>query len=219
MDWFGPIDAYCERTSAAVWAEPVNAFSNLAFLLAALWAWRRWRKLEPGERGGDRVVPALIGLVAVIGVGSTLFHTLANGWSMLADVVPITLFIAAYFALALRRLVGLRRWASAGGTIAFLVAAQGVEPLAAPLVGSSAAYVPALAALFGIGGWLGHRGHPAARLVLAAGGVFALSLTARTLDGPLCAALPLGLHFLWHGLNALVLALLLAAAMPAPSKR
>ena len=30
-----PIDAYCERTSAAYWAEPVNAVTNLAFLLAA----------------------------------------------------------------------------------------------------------------------------------------------------------------------------------------
>ena len=30
------IDLYCERTSAAFWAEPVNALSNLAFVTAAL---------------------------------------------------------------------------------------------------------------------------------------------------------------------------------------
>lgn len=33
-----PIDAYCERTSAAYWAEPVNAVTNLALRrCAAFW--------------------------------------------------------------------------------------------------------------------------------------------------------------------------------------
>ncbi len=36
MDWFQAVDIYCERTSAAFWAEPVNALSNLSFIAAAL---------------------------------------------------------------------------------------------------------------------------------------------------------------------------------------
>ncbi|NJN40478.1 MAG: hypothetical protein HC807_06085 [Gammaproteobacteria bacterium] len=32
-----------------------------------------------------------------------------------------------------------------------------------------------------------------------------MSLTFRTLDRDLCAAIPLGTHFLWHLLNAVVL--------------
>ncbi|MFT2588559.1 hypothetical protein ACMWPQ_29155, partial [Escherichia coli] len=35
-----PVDLYCERLSTAFWAEPVNALSNLAFLLAAYFLWR-----------------------------------------------------------------------------------------------------------------------------------------------------------------------------------
>ena len=46
---FQTIDAYCERTDPGYWAEPVNALTNLAFLLAALIAWRRSAGL-PGAR-------------------------------------------------------------------------------------------------------------------------------------------------------------------------
>ena len=34
------IDGYCERVDPSYWAEPVNAVTNLAFVLAALIVWR-----------------------------------------------------------------------------------------------------------------------------------------------------------------------------------
>jgi hypothetical protein len=49
---FDPIDAYCERLGPGLWAEPLNAVTNLAFIVAAViclrvsgipprhWAWR-----------------------------------------------------------------------------------------------------------------------------------------------------------------------------------
>lgn len=39
-----------------------------------------------------------------------------------------------------------------------------------------------------------------------------MSLTMRSIDNALCGSLPLGTHWLWHLLNALVLYLLLRAA-------
>jgi hypothetical protein len=33
--WSTPVDLYCERTDPSFWAEPINALSNLSFLLAA----------------------------------------------------------------------------------------------------------------------------------------------------------------------------------------
>ena len=57
---FDPIDAYCERLSAAYWAEPVNAVTNLAFLLAAWVMWRRTEGLPLGR--------AMSAVLAAIGV-------------------------------------------------------------------------------------------------------------------------------------------------------
>ncbi|WP_294642622.1 hypothetical protein [uncultured Aureimonas sp.] len=213
MDWFAPIDAYCERLGPGLSAEPLNAATNLAFLLGAAVAWRHWRT-RPDR---DGITLAFILLVAVIGVGSFLFHTFANGWSLLADVIPIAVFIYGFFALALFRFIGLRPALAVAGTIGFAVAAQVVERLAGPVLGSSASYLPALLALGGIGGVLLARRHGAGRWLLAAAAVFVLSLTFRTLDTPLCAGLPFGTHFLWHVLNAVTLTLCLMAAIRFPA--
>lgn len=54
-------------------------------------------------------------------------------------------------------------------------------------------------------------GSAAASSLLAAAGVFALSLTMRTLDNALCPQWPAGLHWGWHLCNAVVLYLAIRA--------
>ena len=91
-DWFEAIDNYCERTDASLWAEPLNAFSNLAFIaafVAGLWCYRRYRQ-ETGRQRWEFIL--LLALLCGIGVGSFLFHTFATRWALVADVGPITLF-------------------------------------------------------------------------------------------------------------------------------
>jgi hypothetical protein len=51
----------------------------------------------------------------------------------------------------------------------------------------------------------------AGQRLLAAALVFALSLTARSLDLSACTLSPIGTHFLWHVLNAVVLYLITTA--------
>jgi hypothetical protein len=55
------------------------------------------------------------------------------------------------------------------------------------------------------------RASSASWMMLQAAALFTLSLTARTLDQPLCPVWPAGLHFVWHLLNALVLLRLIQA--------
>nr|WP_272209984.1 ceramidase domain-containing protein [Marinicella sp. W31]MDC2875834.1 ceramidase domain-containing protein [Marinicella sp. W31] len=82
------IDLYCERTAAGFWNEPVNALTNLAFILAALIAWpTAWHRPQR-----SLIEMTVIALVAAIGVGSFLFHTLATPLSGALDVIPIWLF-------------------------------------------------------------------------------------------------------------------------------
>ena len=75
---------------------------------------------------------------------------------------------------------------------------------AVPFYGVSAGYlsVPLLIAIYA---WL-TRARPALSRGLAIGaGLLMVSLTFRSLDMPACDALPLGTHFLWHILNAIML--------------
>lgn len=221
MAWQQQIFAYCERgLDPGFWAEPLNAVSNAAFLIAAAIAFAAWQR-ERVHRPA-LVELALLVLVAVIGVGSFLFHTYATRWAVIADVLPITVFMIAYLAYALRRLVRLS-WLGSGMMLALFVlslwGAESVDCGARPCLNGSAGYLPALAALGLIGGWLVWSGHAAGRLIATGAAVFLVSLTLRTLDRDLCAATAFlgarrgGTHFLWHVCNATLLGLLLIAAV------
>ncbi|MCJ2071701.1 ceramidase domain-containing protein [Methylobacterium sp. J-030] len=221
MDWFAPVRAYCERTDADFWAEPVNALSNAGFLIAAAAAARRAARTAPPDRAGL----VLSGLIAVVGIGSFLFHTLAVTWSMLADVFPIALFIYAYFALALRRYLQLPAAAVVAVTAGFAAFGFLLTPVLGDITGldvsaatnGSVDYVPALLALFGIAAATMSR--PEARIagtgwrLAGIGCLFLVSLAARTVDQAACTSLPTGTHALWHILNAAVLYALVATAI------
>ncbi|TXN06147.1 hypothetical protein FV242_00365 [Methylobacterium sp. WL64] len=219
MGWFEPVMAYCERTGPEVWAEPVNAASNAAFLLAAAAAARRARAARPP----DRACLGLAGLIAVIGCGSFLFHTLAVTWAMYADIIPITLFIVAYLALALHRILRLPRIRVEAATAGFVLFSFTLVPTLDGLSGSdisaltngSIDYVAAALALFTVAALdrPEHRFVGTGRRLTEIGVLFLVSLTARTLDRSVCAALPTGTHALWNVLNAVVLYALVVTAV------
>ena len=58
-----------------------------------------------------------------------------------------------------------------------------------------------------------HRFVGTGRRLTEIGVLFLVSLTARTLDRSVCAALPIGTHALWHVLNAVVLYALVVTAI------
>lgn len=197
MDWTRAIDAYCERTDAGFWAEPVNAATNLAFILAALVMWRRT------AREGR----LLAGVLFMIGVGSFLFHTFAEAWAAALDTAPILLFTLIYIFLANRDFWGWPWWISAIGALAFLPYAAVVTPVfaALPFFEVSSFYwsLPALILVYAV--LLRRRAPDTARNLAIGAGILCLSLVARSLDGALCETLPTGTHFLWHILNAVML--------------
>lgn len=201
MDWTAPVDAYCERLGPGLWAEPVNAVTNLAFLVAAAWMAARLRG------SGLTVAWALTGLLALIGIGSGLFHTVAQPWAALADVVPIAAFALLYTHAASRAFLGLSHGLAAAITVAVIPGAALTAWLAAPLpvYGPSGPYLilPILIALYAF--LLRQTTPPTARGLAIGAGLLALSLTFRGLDMPLCGRVGVGTHFLWHLLNAVLL--------------
>lgn len=238
MSWFDQVFMYCERgLDASFWAEPFNALSNGAFLIVAAAASMRLHQVAPVKERDSRrwALWGLIGLSAAIGVGSFLFHTFATRWALLADVGPITLFMLAYLAYALRVFLGLGWLPILAILPAFLLAGSGASAICGPVTTSgsltiscfngSIGYAPALLSLWIIGLTATTRGLRVGITLIAAGTVFLLSTVLRTIDRDVCeTALILGhargTHALWHVLNAVTLYLLLRAAMgndrPAP---
>jgi hypothetical protein len=198
-----PVDLYCERLSPAFWAEPVNALSNLAFLLAAYFLWRL-----PLPQGRNTVVMSriLMLMVAVIGVGSFLFHTVAQRWALFADVIPISLYQVLFLAFYVRK-VARRNWlVTLGWVLFFFVVSYGVGRLPEQwLNGSVASYGSAWLFIGGLGVYHSRMRKTEPMALLLATCVFTLSLVLRSMDMAVCPSISIGTHMFWHLLNGVVL--------------
>lgn len=205
------VDHYCERTSGSFYAEPVNAITNLAFLVGALMAWRLAGEREQLENRG--LIRGLIMTMAAVGLGSMLFHTVGTRWAEWGDVIPILVFMLLYLWLVLTVCFGWPAWLKTAALAGFFAVTFYLEAaVPGSILWGGALYLPTVLALVVIGAALRLRKSRAAGAMFAATGVFLVSFAARTLDAPLCSAFPLGTHFLWHLLNALVLYMLVRAA-------
>jgi len=196
--------AYCERlVDPGFWAEPLNAITNLAFIVAAIVCWIRL---------ADHAMPVarlLVLWLFGIGVGSGLFHTFATPWAGFLDVLFIALFVVTYFHAANRYFLAMSVWLSLGMTMMLFVyialASMWLSRII-PVLGFSSVYasVALLIAFYGILIWRGQK--TVARGLMIGAAVLTVSIAFRTIDKPFCAIIPLGTHFIWHLLNAAMLA-------------
>ncbi len=200
---------YCERVGTGLFAEPFNAVSNLAFLVASaalLVLLVRQRRPAPPSVW---LLPVLLG---VVGLCSLAFHTLATPVTSALDTLSILVFVLVGVVVVVHWMWAVRWRLAWLGAPAFLVFAVGLDAALFALGGARltvGGYLPALLGLVGIGLAVRLTAVDDARRygtwLLWAGVVFAVSLTARTVDRPLCGHFPTGTHFIWHVLNAIVL--------------
>lgn len=201
------VDHYCERTSAAFDAEPVNAVTNLAFPLGATILWLNYRRTAAMRRG---IIIALILAMAMVGFGSLLFHVVGTRWTEWGDVIPILVFILLYLWFVLTDLFGLPVLPKIVILAAFFIATIYLEAaVPGDVLWGGALFVPTILTFVIFGIVLRRRGHPAGLAMLAAMAVFLCAYFFRSLDHAICDAFPLGTHFMWHLLNATLLFMLI----------
>ena len=198
MNWSEAIDLYCERTGAGLWSEPVNALTNLACVLAAALLLRRMDTRTPAD------VRALAWLLALIGAGSLVFHTVAQRWASVLDIAFIAIFVVVFIQRALVRLHGLRSGTAMVATVGVIILSAAIAvTVRIPALNGSELYLGPWLALIVLAVTCPHR--QAARWLRATAALFAVSLVFRSADLALCEVFPLGTHFGWHLNNALVL--------------
>ena len=207
---FASLDIYCERTDASFWSEPVNALTNLLIVVAGVFGLAQVCSRKTGV-----YAEVLCWWVVAIGLGSLLFHTTAIELTKWADIVPVAAFTLAMAVFCLRRFSGLSWPMTAFYFISYFavisVATYQIPTWLMEASNGTLAYLPALAgfAFFGLlalaygsrAGWY----CIACAVILFAGFVF------RAIDQDVCEAFPLGTHFLWHVLIALMLCVILFA--------
>ena len=201
MDWHQQFDGYCERTDLTLWSEPLNAITNIAFLIAAFVIWRRIR--------GQGMVWAnvLVWIMVAIGVGSGLFHTFATAWASLADVAPIGIYILVYLYAVNSDVLDMPWWLAAIGVALFAPYAALLTPVfnGLPFFHISNFYwvVPLL--ILAYTPFVARKRRETALGMSLGAAILAVSISIRSLDEILCAINPFGTHFLWHILNAVML--------------
>lgn len=207
---------YCERMGdPGLFSEPLNAITNLAFILCAWCAVRLTRDMpvKAFSKVGD--IWILIGAMFAIGLGSGLWHTYARGWTVIADVIPIYIFINVYIFSLFVRIVGLRRYQAALIWLAFQFVSFGIETYASPtLLNGSIMYIPSYSMLVLATLWLAIQHKPAWRDIGTVTAIFTLSISFRSVDLAVCDSFPYGTHFLWHLLNSIVLYRLVKIVLP-----
>ena len=199
MDVFKSIDIYCERLDIGIWAEPINAVTNVAFILASIFMWLRCKNLVEGR--------VLSFLLFSIGCGSFLFHTFAQTWAAILDVAAILIFILTYIFIANRSFLAWSKMVSLIGVILFfpyqLLLANILSNI--QFFGSSVQYIPVAILIFIYSGLLRKTEPNLSRGLLIGAIILCLSIVFRIIDEPLCSVLSVGTHFVWHILNAIML--------------
>jgi hypothetical protein len=236
MNW-SKVYSYCERgADPAFWAEPLNAISNGAFVIAGLFA--AWQLARSPRKDHALCEWLLILVVICIGIGSFMFHTYATVWAIPFDVIPIAIFMFAYLGYALRRFAGAPWIIVIAALVVFYFShkyAQGIQcsnellPMTRGAgkrcFNGTLGYTPAFIALVLVGLWLLAKQHPAAKYILGGATIFLAAMTFRTIDLEVCrwvvrGGRGVGTHFLWHTFNGLLLYVLLLGAIrhgaPAP---
>jgi hypothetical protein len=197
--WFNSVDIYCERLDPSFWAEPINAISNLSFIVAGFFIWRL--------RSTRSTLMAT--LMILIGLGSFSFHTFANRLTGLLDVSAIALYLVAFAFLIPKQ------WSRSSiliqmGSILLLIVSIVLAHL---LISHLKPALPWIPPGIYLGAWLAlfiyalvtqYSNTLAARFLWLAVIVFPFSLLSRQLDIPLCDSIGTT-HWLWHLLNGLTL--------------
>ena len=194
---------YCENFSNIfLLAEPLNSITNISFFVAGFILLSLYKK----RRLRDTYLLSLIILVFSVGIGSSVWHLTQSLVGEILDEIPILLFLLVYVILFLRRVIRWRWYYVLLSTISFLIAsflAPNIwkdEPLR-----TSGGYLPALVVLIVFTVLAFKRDRKLFKHLFLAATLFIASIIFRSLDFIVCGFFPLGVHFVWHILNGMVL--------------
>ena len=198
------MDFYCERTNGQIFDEPVNAISNIFFIIVSLSLIKILRKNQSNKIYYIQPV-----LIFFIGIGSFLFHLNPNIITLYSDVIPIFLFSLSFIFLFNRDVININYLNNALLFLLFFFLFLFITPkLNYEILNGSEFYFANYFFLIMYTIWLYLKKSDFFQLLLLGFIFFNLSILLRSLDNHICEYFSIGTHFLWHFLNAYLLKIL-----------
>ena len=186
------ITDYCERISNGIFSEPINLFSNLLFFISAFLIFKIFKKNKIKEL----IYWLLLFFITLIGIGSSLWHSFRNPFTLTLDALPIYLFILIFLYLVLRKLLN-NKWKPLIFVTSFIVIQVLISILfPKALNGSIRHVINALIFVFLII-WI-HKKELLNKYFITSFLLYFFGIIFRSTDIEVCSIFPLGTHFLWH---------------------
>lgn len=196
------IDVYCERTDFTFWSEPLNAVSNIAFLISAVFCYRLYRSMRPAN---DIYAILMMSALIITGIGSFLFHTFATRWAGLADIIPIMMMVLTYHVATMHKIAGFRIYIAAISVVIIPILSFLLSAILPDTLGATKSYAPVIILFITYSIIHIRKNNEEKFLLPLATIVFGVSLSMRALDGIICDDFAYGVHYFWHILNAVTL--------------
>jgi len=198
------MDFYCERTNEQIFNEPVNAISNIFFIIVSLSLIKILRKNQSNKIYYIQPI-----LIFFIGIGSFLFHLNPNIITLYPDVIPIFLFSLSFIFFFNRDVININYLNNALLFLLFFFLFLLITPkLNYEILNGSEFYFANYFFLTMYTIWLYLKKSDFFQLLLLGFIFFNLSILLRSLDNHICEYFSIGTHFLWHFLNAYLLKIL-----------
>ena len=198
------MDFYCERTNNQIFNEPINAISNIFFIIVSISLFKILRKNQ-----SDKIYYVQPILIFFIGIGSFLFHLKPNLITLYSDIIPIFLFSLSFIFLFNRNVINISNLNSALLFILFLTLLLFITPkLKYEILNGSEFYFANYFFLAMYTIWLYFKKSDFFQLLFLGFIFFNLSILLRSIDNHICNYLSIGTHFLWHFFNAYLLKIL-----------
>ena len=198
------MDFYCERTNGQIFNEPVNAISNIFFIIVSLSLIKILRKNQSNKIYYIQPI-----LIFFIGIGSFLFHLNPNIITLYSDVIPIFLFSLSFIFFFNRDVININYLNNALLFLLFFFLFLFITPkINYEILNGSEFYFANYFFLTMYTIWLYLKKSDFFQLLLLGFIFFNLSILLRSLDNHICEYFSIGTHFLWHFLNAYLLKIL-----------
>lgn len=191
------IDLHCERTQPGLFEEPLNALSNLGFVIVAILLFRLVRAKDHQPFS----TYFLIFMCGFIGIGSMVFHTTARMWAaMYMDVIPIAIFATTFIFLFAKHILRLN-FLGTMLLVALLFFENAVfKSYVTRAPDGYVSLIPTAFFLIFVCIYMFITKNTSRKNFLIATIIAVVAIFFRATDIRFCETFPYGTHFLWHSL-------------------